>query len=396
MSGTEGLGEKLSAFAKTGGQDMNIAIYEKGKTYSFSVTKEPTGPFAQISKIFTNIRDYFQHRGKTKLDAATTVLVLTRAAELAENGEMTGNSKPIYEKIDPIAFALLENLKEIKAPAPVLKEAGKQLGIKENIQAENPAQLREDVAKTLAGLTTMQDREYPDLNVQEAVPQKADDLVRRRNEVLSSGVQDLWRGATNYKIKEQTPDGQVRTLFDGAQKRQQMKKASKSEQSEECTKAIITLLAQRMLPGKDERSRLADSLALAVMNTDGNALEWGKEFQKLGFQMSTLDAFLAIMSQKLYLQATGTLRLEYGITSQGHDFKLIDGDKSQRKYEITFLANGNVQMQVYLPYEMRTKPPNGETEEQKLATFNYIGTWEFDSLMNCVGFKANVENQQLF
>lgn len=398
MSGTEGLGAKLSAFAKTGGQNMNIAIYQKGKSFTFSVTKEPIGPFALVSKIVTTLKEYFQHRGKTKLDSATTVLVLARAAELAENKNV--KAKAIHERIDPIACALLQNVKGTKAD--VLHEAGRQLGIKENIEVsmeapgEKRVQLREEVSEAIWGLTTLQDREYPSFNVQEAVPGKANDLIRRRDEVLPSGVQDLWRGATNYKIMQQTPDGQLRILFDGAKKRAEMAKASKSEQSEECAKEIIKLLADRMLPGEEERSKLADSLALAVLNTDGNALQWGRELQKLGFQMGSFDALLAAMSQKLYLQATGTLRMEYGITSQGRDFNLIDGDKSLRKYEVTFLANGNIQIKVLLPYEMRAKPQEGEDKGQKLAAFNYVGTWEFDDLMNsCLGFKADVENLQM-
>lgn len=398
MAGTEGLGEKLSAFA--GGQDMNIAIYQKGKSFSFSVTKEPTGPFAEIGKLFQKIKEFFAHFGEKKLDPGTTVLVLARAGELAEGG----SSKETYAKIDPIARALLANVKGVKAP--ILKEAGRKLEIKEQehmqgsealemLQGEREAKLRQDVGKAIEGLTTLQDRELPDFNVQEAVPHKANDLMRRHAEVLPSGVQDLWRGATNYKIMQQTENGQLLTLFDGAQKKQQMSKASRAEQSEECTKDIINVLGEHMLPGEAERSRLADSLALAVLNTDGNAMEWGKEWQKMGAEIGSFDALLTAMSQKLYLQSTGTLRLEYGMASKNSDFNLIDGEKSLRKYEVTFLANGNIQIKVHLPYEMRAKPQEGEAKGQKLATFNYVGTWEFDPLMNCTGFKANVENVQM-
>ncbi|MCE5318469.1 MAG: hypothetical protein LLG04_14050 [Parachlamydia sp.] len=409
MSGTEGLGEKLSAFAKTGGQDMNIAIYQKGKSFSFSVTREPKGPFAKVGKLFQNIKEFFAHQGKTKLDAAATVLVLTRAAELAEGAqEKTGSSKAYFqERIDPVARELLKNLKEIKAP--VLREAGKKLEIKEHdkiqqegsqsanaLHAEKEAKLRDEVGKAIAGLTSLQDREIPTLNVQEAGLPKANALLIRHGEVLPSGVQDLWRGATSYKIMQQTPDGKVITRFDGAKKKQEMSQASKAEQSEACTKEIIKIFGERMLPGVEERERLEASLGVADLNTDGNAVTWGKDWQRLGAQIGSFDALLTAMSQKLYLQATGTLRLEYGMASQGRDFNLIDGEKSLRKYEVTFLANGNIQVKVHLPYEMRAKPQEGEAKGQQLASFHYVSTWEFDPLMSsCEGFKADVENLQM-
>ncbi len=386
----------------TEGVGRELHIFKKGKSYSFTVTKNPTGPLAAVTKLFQNVKLALTHIGEKKLSGGETALVAYRAAQLKSGYRATKDGREPSEqelylqtKIDPIVKALAKSQvlsREVdQTPAPTRAEKAveeKPLSTKEAEQAEAaPVQTRAEKA--------VEELKKPlDPAKAATIKTKVDTYVSKDKAThLKDGARDFWRGAKGVSIKVQHSDGQTETLADGRAHAESLTKtgAPKGKIDDACTKELLGALAQKYLSGKELDNFMA-ALESADLSAQDKALEWiaaqakSPKFQDL---MTCFSQAVTIQQGEIVAQLNPSLP----------DMKLYSrpGEGDRRSIEVTFLPNGNIQLNSVMAYRALSKTEfvkleDGQIKERKLASFDYSITYEFDPSMKCTKVETAVAN----
>lgn len=369
-------------------QKQNFAIYQKGQSYSFVVSEQPQGRFSEVARLFQNFKNAFIHLGQKKLDAATTAVVLQRAASFQAGTKVSSDSpaeqeaeKYCQQKVDPVAQALLDKMKgkDIRGLAREYRqEHGEKIEAtptyaKRVLKTKQGAELRLQMEKALQSIPDLTDASGK--TIRESAVANANKLLFGTAQV-AKGARDGWRDMPHTTLTDQTG----KLLFKG-----------KLGENQEGFQQFLAFFAEKMLP-PEKRKELEKELK--TLDKSDKARDWGQAWLDAGKGSPPFNALLSALSQETYLHSIQGIFHHFSRGSQlnREEFVIVEKIPKERAYNFTLLENGNLRVEVQMQHEIAAKPKPDEIEPPKLANFNYKAVWEFNPKMECVGFDSKVDD----